>query len=224
MKIVSWNSCGKFREKFKFIAEFDPDICVIQECENPREVSCKAYKDFARNSIWIGQNKNRGLGIFAKQDITLKNNNWNSYCLRHFLSVRVNSKFDLLAVWACKPYIEEYFTYQSIHKDKFNKNTIIIGDFNSNSIWDSNHDKRNHSAVVSQLKEIGLVSAYHIENEEKQGKETQNTFFLYRHPDKSYHIDYAFVDKDRIKSFEIPKSDIWLKYSDHKPIILELKI
>ena len=105
-----------------------------------------------------------------------------------------------------------------------NKNTIIIGDFNSNSIWDSNHDKRNHSAVVSQLKEIGLVSAYHIENEEKQGKETQNTFFLYRHPDKSYHIDYAFVDKDRIKSFEIPKSDIWLKYSDHKPIILELKI
>lgn len=222
MKIVSWNCCGKFREKHTLIEELDADIYVIQECENPEQTKHKKYEDFAKNFIWSGDNKNKGLGIFAKTKIKIKNNNWQSYCLRHFLSVNINNEFNLLAVWACIRHIEEYYIYQSIHKDKYNKNMCIIGDFNSNAIWDEKHHKRDHSRVVKELEEIGLYSAYHSTYNIEAGKEPEKSFYLYRHLDKGYHIDYAFADKNRIKSFEILKSDEWLKYSDHKPIILEI--
>lgn len=222
MKIVSWNCCGKFREKYPLIEKLDADIYVIQECENPKLAKNKKYTDFARNFIWVGDNKNKGIGIFAKKQIKIKNNNWEPYCLRHFLSVNVNNKFNLLAVWACIRYIEEYYIYQSIHKNKYDKNMCIIGDFNSNAMWDEKHHKRDHSRVVKELEEIGLYSAYHFIFNIEQGKEPDKSFYLYRHLDKGYHIDYAFVDKNKIKSFEILSSEEWLQHSDHKPIILEI--
>lgn len=52
-------------------------------------------------------------------------------------------------------------SYQEIHKEKFNEKTIIMGDFNSSSLWDNKHGKRTHSKVVNYLKEIGLESVYH---------------------------------------------------------------
>ena len=79
MKIVSWNCTGKFREKFKYILETNADIYIIQECENPEFYNDTEYKDFAINYIWQGENKNKGLGIFAKENISLNKNNWNSY-------------------------------------------------------------------------------------------------------------------------------------------------
>ena len=183
MRIVSWNCNGNFREKFREIQKLNADIYVIQECENPVTTNNPEYNDFAKNYIWVGHSKNKGLGVFANKSITLQNNNWDSYCLKNFLSVRINNKFDLVAVWACKPYIEEYYIYQSIHIDKYNSNTILIGDFNSNQIWDNSYGDRNHSQTVSELNEAGLVSAYHYITGEKQGKEKQNTFYLYRHLD-----------------------------------------
>ena len=39
MKIISWNCNGKFREKFSAILEEDADIYVIQECENPADIT-----------------------------------------------------------------------------------------------------------------------------------------------------------------------------------------
>ena len=134
MRIVSWNCNGKFREKFEKVKELNADIYVIQECEDPQNYVGTAYGDFAKNDIWNGENKNKGLGIFAKEGILIENNRWETYCLRNFLSVKVNHDFDLLGVWACKPYIEEYYIYQYINIEKFNDKTIIIGDFNSNKI------------------------------------------------------------------------------------------
>ena len=53
IKIVSWNCKGKFREKFKEMAEEDADIHVIQECENPAE-SNDDYIEFV-GSNYFGQ-------------------------------------------------------------------------------------------------------------------------------------------------------------------------
>lgn len=151
MKIVSWNCNGKFRKKFKNVVKLNADIYVIQECENPTNFKNTNYFSFASNYIWIGDNKNKGLGIFAKDNIELKMNNWEPYCLRNFISVNINSSFDLVGVWACDPYIEEYYIYQCIHINKYNNKTIIIGDLNSNKIWDKQHKKRNHTNVVKIL-------------------------------------------------------------------------
>ncbi len=222
MKIVSWNCNGKFREKFNKIKELNADIYIIQECENPKKYIKSEYGKFAINYIWTGESDNKGLGIFLSENINFKENNWPSYCLRNFISININNNFDLVGVWACKPYIEEYYIYQNINLDNYNGSTIIMGDFNSNKIWDGKHSKRTHMNVCNELEKKGLISAYHYIFSEKQGKETQNTFYLYRHLDKGYHIDHCFVKKSRIKDYKIVSDKDYLNYSDHLPIELEI--
>lgn len=223
MKIISWNCQGKFREKFKEIEKCNADIYVIQECENPEIVKNNEYKEFANNSIWIGED-HKGVGIFVKDDIKIRKNSWKSYCLRWFLAVKVNDSFDLLGIWTKDPHIEEYYIYQCINKENYNNKSILIGDFNSNTIWDKKHLRRSHSDVVKELKDIGLVSAYHYLNNESQGEETQNTFYQYRHLDKGYHIDYCFLSKEILSDFKILSDGPWIKFSDHIPLLLEVKI
>ena len=221
MKIISWNCNGKFREKFRDILELDADIYVIQECENPAESSCVEYVDFAKNHLWIGEHKSKGLGVFAREGVRMRENDWKKFCLRNFLSVNINNSFDLVAVWACHPYIEEYYIYQSINIVNYNENTIIIGDFNSNAIWDKKHHSRTHSAIVQQLNDIGISSAYHYSTNEVQGSETAPTFYLYRHFDKPYHIDHCFTAAKNIHSYHVLNSLHWLEKSDHMPILLK---
>ncbi len=223
MKIVSWNCNGKFREKFQDISALEADIYVIQECENPAESTSVTYKNFAKNGLWTGENKNKGLGVFARDGICLTENTWPKFCLRNFLSIRVNNCFDLVAVWACKPYIEEYYIYQYINISNYSESTVIIGDFNSNVIWDKKHAARTHGAVVQELNEIGLCSAYHYLSGEEQGAESIPTFYLYRHMDKGYHIDHCFTAAKNIQDYRVERSLDWLKKSDHVPIVFEMK-
>lgn len=82
---------------------------------------------------------------------------------------------------------EDNHTLHQRHKN-YDKNTLIIGDFNSNARWDKARQRRSHSTVVKELQEIGLVSAYHYVSGETHGEETQFTFFMYKQPDKKYHI------------------------------------
>ena len=72
MKIVSWNCNEGFWDKCDDISEFDADIYVIGECGNPAKSTSKKYEEFAKNYVWIGENKNMGLGIFAKENIQLE--------------------------------------------------------------------------------------------------------------------------------------------------------
>ena len=56
MKIVSWNCNGVFREDFKVVQkEIDPDIYVIQECENPK----KEGNEFVDYNKFAGEEKVR---------------------------------------------------------------------------------------------------------------------------------------------------------------------
>lgn len=198
------------------------DIYVIQECEDPNSCVNPAYHEFSKSAVWTGVNKNKGLGIFFKTGIHYIQNLWPDYGLRHFISVRIGSEFDLLGVWACKPYIEEYDIYQNINYAAYAENTIIIGDFNSNRIWDSQHGLRNHSAVVRALEAKNLCSAYHFTRNESQGKETEQTFYMHRHLNRGYHIDYCFLAPQRIAGFEILDPQKWLAHSDHMPMVLDI--
>lgn len=100
---------------------------------------------------------------------------------------------------------------------------MLGGDFNSNSCWDKKHKRRTHSAVVKQLSDMGLNSCYHNIVNEVQGQESQPTFYLYRNKEKSYHIDYFFYNRDKLRTFEIGTFDDWISLSDHMPIILDIK-
>lgn len=225
MKIISWNAQGKFREKFPEVRKLAGDIYVIQECENPLHCRNKVYREFAGGGLWWGDNPNKGLGIFVTPHIHITDNKWEPICLRQFACVRVNDDFDLLAVWAKIRYIEEYYIYHHLHAEKYHSRMIVMGDFNSNQQWDrkSGRGQRNHSSVVQMLANVELCSAYHHQQHEEQGQESTPTFFLHRHPDKPYHIDYAFVAPERIRDCYIETSEKWLTLSDHRPLVLEIE-
>ena len=106
-----------------------------------------------------------------------------------------------------------------------NKKVIIIGDFNSNSIWDKWDRWWNHSDVINELKELNIISLYHEKFNEKQGKESKPTFYLQRKIEKPYHIDYIFLSQQLINDktiLEIGDKDYWLKNSDHLPLFIDL--
>lgn len=230
MKIVTWNCNGAFRNKFQLFDFFNPDLLIIQECENP-EISDGVYKDWAKNYIWIGENKNRGMAIFAKEQIKLNKLNWSDESLKLFLPCRVMDNFNILAVWTKKSdsgnydYIGQFWKYLQINETHIKTDYILIcGDFNSNVIWDKSGREWNHSEVVKKLNSIQIESIYHKITNENQGKESAPTLYMQRNLDKPYHIDYIFssinlFNKDSF--LEVGKSEIWLKYSDHMPIFFE---
>ncbi len=249
MKIVTWNCNGALRKKTEIIDSLSADVLVIQECEDPNR-STKKYREWAGNYLWKGENKNKGIGIFAKgganvveqkwegrYDLQINNSvsptlTWKSSQLQSFLPCLINGSVPLLAVWtkqAKSPnfrYIGQVWLFLQIHKEKLcYPNQIICGDFNSNKMWDEWDRWWNHSDVVSELKSIGLESLYHFKMLEKQGKETKPTFFHQRNPEKPYHIDYVFLNKGHLEKaiIEILSPNTWLSHSDHMPLVFDVE-
>jgi exonuclease III len=72
MNIISWNCNGAFRKKFQHVSKMDADIYIIQECEDPSKTNHKEYYDWSNNHLWIGDNKNKGIGIFAKESVKIE--------------------------------------------------------------------------------------------------------------------------------------------------------
>lgn len=233
MIIVSWNCAGAMRNKFSAFSKLSADVFVLQECENPALSKDVAYREWAANYLWIGENKNKGLAIVAKVGIKLTKLDWHDNQLQLFLPCLINDEFTLLAVWtkqANSPnfrYIGQLWKYLQIHEAKLNSNkTLLIGDLNSNSRWDEWDRWWNHTDVVNQLANIGIKSLYHHQYVEEQGKESKQTFYMYRNLEKSYHIDYAFLSLDVLqKSFlEIGLAEDWLGLSDHMPLIINVSV
>lgn len=231
MKILTWNCNGAFRKKFDNLAGFNADILVIQECEDPKRTSNKNYQEWSNNSLWTGENKNKGLGIFAKENIKIASLDWESEGLKYFIPCRVNDDFNLIATWchgANSPtfgYIGQLWKYLQLHKTQLGK-SIIAGDFNSNVFWDRWDRWWNHSDVVRELKEHQIESLYHHYFNEEQGKESSPTFFLQKNLNKPYHIDYIFASDEfstSLKSMEIGVAEQWLEKSDHMPVICEFE-
>lgn len=234
MKIITWNSNGAFRKKYKFLEQFRADILVIQECEDPRVSNDEEYVSFAENYIWIGDNKNRGLGIFARGHFKIEQLRWSNIYrgdpVKYFLPFLINNRQVVLAIWAHRnnsptfEYIGQVWKYIQVNADLI-PNSILIGDFNSNKIWDYWDRWWNHSDVVKILERNGIVSLYHKLTKEKQGEESIKTFFLHRNINKGYHIDYCFLPEKLITAntkLEIPKFDDFKAISDHLPLIVEL--
>ncbi|HIX02422.1 MAG TPA: hypothetical protein H9861_06670 [Candidatus Ligilactobacillus excrementigallinarum] len=222
MKIVSWNAGMKFREKFKILDEYyHADLYVIQECEDPARTKNKEYQKFAQNYLWIGDNKNKGLGVFARKNKKLEMIEIDNHYLRYILPFKFGNE-NFFGIWACMRYVEDLVVYFSIYQKMLTKSPIIIGDFNSNVIWDKKHGNRTQTVLNENLEKYGLYSAYHYLNHEKQGEEVQATFYLYRHVDRSYYIDYCYCNLNKMREFEIGNLNKWLSLSDHMPIKVEI--
>ncbi len=221
-----------FRNKCESIMRFDPDLLIIQECENPEKVIFKDLKKPLIDAIWVGDNKHKGLAVFSFS-YKIKIPKFYNPEHKYILPIKFNNSY-ILAVWAMndkinpeRRYIAQIWSALNEYKKYLKDDIIIIGDFNSNKIWDNDKPYRiaNHSQVVEYLNNYNIISLYHELNREDQGNESVNTFYLYRKKNKGYHIDYCFISNNlinNISNFRIGKFNEWINLSDHCPLILDI--
>lgn len=226
MRIISWNCNMAYATKQDHILALHPDVVLLQECSEKHIKESEA--PFAH---WVGKNPHKGLGVlgFGQHIYTLSAAYTPTY--PWFLPFRVEDEhLNVLGVWAhVKERRERYvrITHQAInyYRAFFEEGlSLAIGDFNSNTIWDAAYAGYSHSALVEKLEQLQMSSVYHAQTQEPQGRETVSTFYLYRHPDKGYHLDYAFVSQNLLErtSLTILDPGRWLQRSDHLPLLLDI--
>ncbi len=236
MKIITWNCNMAFRKKAGFILAHRPDILIVPECEHPDNLVFPAGTPKPKDLLWFGKNKHKGLGIFSYSKCrfsVLDNHNENFKMIVPIAVTGGHDDFILFAIWANNPgdpegqYVEQVWKAINYYDALLtNKPVILTGDFNSNTIWDRKSRVGNHSTVVKVLKDKGIVSTYHTYYKQEQGTEAHPTFYLFRHKNKPYHLDYCFVSAEmaaKLKSVEIGEHRVWKKYSDHVPVIVTFK-
>jgi exodeoxyribonuclease III len=222
-----------FRKKAGLVLKHKPDILVIPECEHPDKLKFISGIPTPTDIIWQGTNQHKGLGVLSYNNYKIKLLDEHNPELKTILPIRVSNgkkHFTLLAVWAYNPADKDYDyigqVWKAIHyyEELLRSGKVILaGDFNSNVIWDRLKRKTNHSMVVEKLKTLGIHSVYHSHLKIDPGSEKHPTFFLYRHKDKPYHIDYCFASGNFIRKtgdIEIGNYQTWKMHSDHSPLMV----
>jgi exodeoxyribonuclease III len=233
MKIITWNCNMAFRKKADFILPHQPDILIVQECEHPDKLNFNSNTPKPSDTLWFGHNRNKGLGIFSYCNFRFKVLDDHNDSFKMVIPIAVsNGQFDftLFAIWANNPkdpdgpYVTQVWKAINHYNTLItNKRTMLIGDFNSNTIWDRPKREGNHSTVVERLEAKGIRSVYHTHFSQAQGSEKHPTLYLYRKKEKPYHLDYCFTSSDiteHLRSVEIGDHETWCKYSDHVPVIV----
>jgi exodeoxyribonuclease-3 len=237
MKIITWNCNMAFRNKAEFILVYKPDILIVPECECPEKLIFKNNNHIPNDILWYGTNQNKGLGIFSYGNYKFKLLECHNPNFKNILPISVTNgeiDFVMFAIWANNPddkdgqYVTQVWKAINYYEDLLSEeNVILIGDFNSNTIWDKPRREGNHSAVVEKLKSKRIFSTYHEFFKQEQGKEKHATLFMYRHENKPYHIDYCFASNDFIRKLvnvEVGNFKDWREYSDHKPLMVQFDL
>ncbi|GLR19867.1 endonuclease/exonuclease/phosphatase family protein [Portibacter lacus] len=221
-----------FRKKWNAVVELNPDILVIQECEHESKYKLDQLIPDYNEFIWIGENLNKGIGIisFNNYHIDLLPNYSDDFKYIIPLEVTGVSTFNLFAIWAMphktklKSYVGQIWNALNYYHSEINASSLLVGDWNSNAIW--NHERKigNHGQVVDFLEEFGIRSIYHELRKEEHGDELEPTLFLLKNKEKPYHMDYCFASKDKITektTVRVGKYEDWIHLSDHMPVIVD---
>jgi exodeoxyribonuclease III len=226
-----------FRRKAQVILAQRPDILIVPECEHPDKLIFDTGIPKPTDFLWYGTNHNKGLGIFSFSNFRFSLLNGYDENFKLIIPISVTGgeiDFNLFAVWANNPldkdghYIEQVWKALLHYDEHLNaKSTLLIGDFNSNTIWDKQHRESNHSNVVKLLEAKGIYSLYHTYHQQSQGTEAHATFYLYKHREKGYHIDYCFASAGilgKVRGVDIGDFDTWIKHSDHVPVMVTIDL
>ncbi len=223
-----------FRKKCQHVLKLEPDLLVIPECENGDKLQFGKLTPEPQDFFWFGDNPHKGIGVFSYSDYRFKLDHSFNPDFKYIIPLRItgNQDFNLLAIWAMpnkkkykQRYIGQVWSGLQYYKALLKEDTVILGDFNGNQIWDKNSYTGNFTQTMDFLAERNFKSLYHLETGEPFGKETQPTFYLHRNIDKPYHLDYCVIKETMIQKgvkTTIGKFEDWIEYSDHTPLIVEI--
>ena len=220
------------RKKYPQILALGADIMVIQECSKT-DIEERSRSE-GWSFWWVGENQNKGLGVLVKSPWIIREAQDLSPKWAGKIVIDGPASIDLFPVWGCKSknpdieYIEQvHLLLDMLERVPLSPLTIVAGDFNSNSLWDSGYAK-NHSAAVERFRKLGMESAYHLFSGNPPGGERDHpTHWNLKKRDPGYHVDYVFLSESllpRLKSVEVGRCDDWLCFSDHAPLIVELDL
>ena len=234
MRLIEWNCQGAFRKKNERILALKPDVLIVPECENEEKLKFGKLTPKPNSFVWHSESPNKGLGVFSYSDYNLELLHWFNPKFRYVLPIKVSNgddEFILFAIWAMDNkendkarYIGQIWLAINYYSSLLENDSILIGDFNSNKIWDTKDRIANHTDVVNYLEDKSLVSLYHEQENEEQGTESMASFFMYRKIEKPYHIDYCFASSNILKNgYRITFEDVnsWIDLSDHCPIVVD---
>jgi len=235
MKIATWNCHMAFRKKAGLIQAHNLDILIVQECEHPGKLVFNPGVNQPTDIVWHGANRNKGLAVISYSGYKLTLLDIHNPEIKTILPVLItkqSKEYFLLAIWAFNAMDPSYKYVGQIWKalDYYHEllkreNVIIAGDFNSNVFWDKLKRRITHSMLVTRMTEMRIHSCYHFYNNIEQGKEIHPTYYMYRHKNKPYHIDYLFVSENlqsQVEEVSVGSAEEWLPISDHCPLIITL--
>jgi exonuclease III len=230
MKLVTWNAAMRFRDKIEEIFPFEADILVIPECEAPERWGTNKNLNVINEFLWFGDIHYKGLGVMTLNNaFQIKLHPSYNKDFRYIVPIIVSGEeeFILFAVWSqntkrqYESYTGQIYLALKYYESLLKEPCIIVGDWNSNKIFDYIKRVGTHSEVVELLKNKGIESAYHHYFKEEQGKETRPTHYFRKDKSSPFHIDCLFASESilyRLSHFEVGSYDSWIKYSDHTPL------
>jgi len=223
-----------FRKKFHRVIELQPDLLVVQECEHRDKLKAKLASVNYNQLLWFGNNPNKGVAVLSFNNIEIEFNQDHNKEFEYIIPIHLkinNKEINLFCIWAMPHKTERSKNYVGqiwgainyyLGEDKI-EDTILIGDFNSNAIWDKKRRVGNHTDVVNFLEQKGILSIYHQMHSINHGEEIHPTLFLLKNKEKPYHIDYCFASSSMITdqtTIKVGKHKDWIDVSDHMPIII----
>lgn len=229
MKIATWNCAQALNRKLALVQELGVDICVVPEAEHTL-YNLLPTEDF----VWQGMNNSKGIGVYAV-GLSLKiaaahaNPLW-----YYFVPITVDQdRFRILAVWAFNGRTKKFGADATGEPSAVlpmlsgwlsEKPAFVADDFNNSVVWDKAGKATNFHRVHEWLREHGFASAYHTYFQEALGKKRYPTHYHRKSAAGSFHIDYLYTNRpESIERVEVGRPSRWLEFSDHFPIVVNIK-
>lgn len=210
-----------FAKKRPLVEALKPDIAILAETSQRHIMETEApFK------AWVGSNPHKGLGVVGFTNRSYMLHEADAHLPWH-IPFSVDG-LNIIGLWAHVrdkelKYVRVTHEVVSRHAEFLTSApSLIIGDFNSNTVWDREHPGRNHSMLVERLHGLGMQSVYHRANSDAHGAETTKTYFHTKKLHFGHHIDYAFLSEACSASLTIGSHEDWLTHSDHMPLVLDI--
>jgi hypothetical protein len=222
MRIVTWNCYrGEARKRASELLRLDFDVAVLQECGRPEHEGS--------DCVWFGERDIQGVGVVTRGEYRVERGVASEALPHSIFPFHISGprSFNLLGVWAQrKPtYVRAVMQGLELYSHLLDGPAVVIGDFNSNAIWNDQSPSANHDDIVRALAQRGLESAYHTHLSEPHGKEAFATHYWQWKREQPFHLDYCFIPviwRSELRSVSVGGYQDWENSSDHRPVVVDL--